>query len=499
MADLHRAANAQRVADDQLAPYFRQCYGDVPFAARPATVFNIQNNMLPPTYTINRGNVLVNSLTMTQDYKLQFIIKPRAIVQGNWGNIIHFSSNDSDWGVFGSRTPAIWFFPSELKLHVRIGAYNDLNWGIDIPGCQINKESMFSLECRGTSVKITLDGNVHSVTHPNWRYSGNVKVYGSNPWYTPALADIKDVGLQLFGNSIKVETGPWRVNVGNSGAHEKSVPLPPGVSSTARNIRIISQGHSDDFVCRIDGNNLIVRRVDNHSGWGASYTAEISEGDMPHIGNIGFVRVEGGSVLNMSQLVVLDEKGNNISRGRAQQASSETYGDANKTKANDGDERPRGHPSQYHGRGADDLWQVQLNGLSKVSAVIVYNRSDCCSDRMASGFVIKLYAPDGAGGWKAVFVSNKLTASQVQVVRTVDNNTGWKTVHGNNGTVTCQQYCSGPRSIGAAPGPWNGELPTEWNGAKCVRSSNPDLGCDRGPGRVVSGFTCVCEKTGKGW
>jgi hypothetical protein len=32
MADLHRAANAQLVADDQLSPYFTQCYGDIKIA-----------------------------------------------------------------------------------------------------------------------------------------------------------------------------------------------------------------------------------------------------------------------------------------------------------------------------------------------------------------------------------------------------------------------------------------------------------------------------------
>ena len=498
MADLHRAANAQMAADDQLAPYFKQCYGDVPFAARPPTEFKIPNNKLPPTYKISKSNVLVNSLAMTQDYKLQFAITPRSITSSNFSNIIHFTSDNNDHSSFGSRTPAIWFWPNSLALHVRIGAQNDLNWGTDIQGCQLNKESMFSLECRGSSIKIILDGKVHSLTHPNWRYSGNVKVYGSNPWYPPALADIKDVGLQLFGNSTKVETSPWRVNVGNSNTNEKVVPLPPGVPSTARNIRILPQGHSDQFVCRVDGNNLIVRRVDNYSGWGASYTAEITDGVLPHISNVGFVRIEGGDdYLNMSQLVVLDENGNNISRGRPQQVNSDAWGDANKTKANDGGEAPRGHPNQYHGQaGGKDLWQVMLDGSKNVSAVIVYNRADCCQGRMATGYVIKLYGPLPSP--KLRFVSDKLNANPVQLIKTVENNTGEKRVHGNNGTVTCQQYCSGPRSIGAAPGPWNGELPREWNGAKCISSSGPDVGCNTAPG-LRSGFSCLCEKTGKGW
>jgi hypothetical protein len=418
MANLHRAANAQRVADDMLAPYFKQCYGDIPFAARPTTIFKIANNRLPPTFNIIRNTVIVESLPMTQDYKLQFVIKPKTI-QNDFSNILLFTKhvNGDDWGSFGSRTPGIWFFPGELKLHVRIGASSDYNWGMDIPGCELNKESAFSLECRGTSVKITLDGKTFSATHPNLRYSGIVKVYGSSRQYPAASADIKDVGLQLFGNSTPVETGPWRVTIGNSGTNEKSVPLPPNIPSSARNIRVISQGYSDDFVCRIDGNNLIVRRVDNYSGWGASYIAEVSEGDLPHIANVGFVTLTGGSdYLNVSQVVVLDEKGQNISRGRPQQVNSENWPDANKTKPNDGGESPRGHPNQYHGSGySNDLWQIQLDGAKKVSAVIIYNRADCCQSRMATGYVIKLASP--LPNPQLLFMSTRLNANLVQVVR----------------------------------------------------------------------------------
>ena len=203
MATIHQYANAQVFNDDWVAPYFKQCYGDIEFAPRPATTFSIQNNKLPETYTITRNTVLVNSLAMTKDYKLQFVITPRAI-EGNWANIIHFTSTDSDWGQTGCRTPAIWFWPGNLKLHVRIGGYGDFNYGIDIDGCQLNKESSFSLECRGSSVTIILDGKTTNATQPTGRFTGNVKVYGSNPWYVSANASIKNVGLQLF-EGTKVE------------------------------------------------------------------------------------------------------------------------------------------------------------------------------------------------------------------------------------------------------------------------------------------------------
>jgi hypothetical protein len=271
----------------------------------------------------------------------------------------------------------------------------------------------------GKSVSLKVDSNVYKLTQPTYRYSGPVTVFASDPWHDSPNATVGNICFQTLGNSTEINTGPWKIPVGNSGTNEKSIPLPPGIPSSARNIRIISQGHSDDFVCRIEGNNLIVRRVDNYSGWGASYVAEISEGVLPNIPNIAFVRIEGGSeALNISQLVVLDETGLNISRSRPQQVNSEPNGDATRSRVNDGDEKPRGHPYQYHGSGNKDLWQVQLNGTKKVSSVIIYNRADCCQPRMSSGYVIKLYAPNPSGGYKEVFVSKKLNGNLVQLIRT---------------------------------------------------------------------------------
>lgn len=66
-------------------------------------------------------------------------------------------------------------------------------------------------------------------------------------------------------------------------------------------------------------------------------------------------------------------------------------------------------------------------------------------------------------------------------------------VYGNNGTVTCEQYCKGP----GGGKPWNGELPQDWNGAKCVGTpNNPGLGCNSGfRGQLV----CRCQRTETGW
>jgi len=201
MRNVHSTASSQNLPDEKRAADFSSCYGGklAPRPPPPAPPFYVPNNKLPTTYFIIRNNVLLNSLWMTADYKLQFVITPTAIRSNNsWGNIIHCTSTNTDYPGFGCRSPAIWFFPGSLKLHVRIGDRNDNNWGIDIDGCQLNKESSFSLECIGSSITITLDGNVSRFTQPSARYVGNLIVYGSNPWYESAGATIKNVALQLF-------------------------------------------------------------------------------------------------------------------------------------------------------------------------------------------------------------------------------------------------------------------------------------------------------------
>lgn len=68
-----------------------------------------------------------------------------------------------------------------------------------------------------------------------------------------------------------------------------------------------------------------------------------------------------------------------------------------------------------------------------------------------------------------------------------------KVVSRNNGTISCNAYCAG-----AEGNPWNGELPVEWNGAKCVGTNRPGLGCNDIAG-LTTGLQCTCAPTGTGW
>ena len=96
----------------------------------------------------------------------------------------------------GYRSPAFFFLPSSTRLHVEVGdldyAHNS-GWpagdmDVDIP---LNVRTEVILECLGKNVKLTVGGKVQTATQPTHRYTGNLKVYASEPWsYGTAKAEM---------------------------------------------------------------------------------------------------------------------------------------------------------------------------------------------------------------------------------------------------------------------------------------------------------------------
>lgn len=183
---------------------WKQCFGiniaDPPLASVVKNSINdvIDNrqNCFPFPREIDLNNSkgrVIGEVSLKQDYTLSFHITPKGIVQGGWGNIIHFTTNDADWGVVGSRAPAIWFFPGELKFHVRIGDDTDLNWGINTDSIPINQRSSFRLECKGKDVTLSINANVYKAIQPTQRPMGKAKVYCTNPWFAPANAYLENL------------------------------------------------------------------------------------------------------------------------------------------------------------------------------------------------------------------------------------------------------------------------------------------------------------------
>jgi hypothetical protein len=114
-----------------------------------------------------------------------------------------------------------------------------------------------------------------------------------------------------------------------------------------------------------------------------------------------------------------------------------------------------------------------------------------------------LWASSWQSNWKAGTAPYRLVMQNDGnlVIYDANNNATWSTqttndtqfVYSNNGSVSCNTFCGG-----TGGGPWNGELPKEWNGATCIMTS-PDIpNCDS-TFSASGGSYCLCTKTGTGW
>ena len=145
-----------------------------------------------PTSYIPAQTTIIGKADMTGDYVLSFNITPTGVV-GNWANIVRFQQAPGGLGDccnFGARSPAIWFFPGALNLHIRIGDRTDGNWGINTDPIPLGQTSSVRIECIGRSVKVIVNGRLYQDTQPTYRFYGNMIVYGSDPFYPAAQARV---------------------------------------------------------------------------------------------------------------------------------------------------------------------------------------------------------------------------------------------------------------------------------------------------------------------
>lgn len=176
------------IADPKIETVKKNAFGDV-MDRKTAEDWNATIPLAPK---IINGQILARNVWNSGNYILQFDITPKG-VRGNWGSIIHFTRDGNNCCSFGQRMPAIWFFPGNLRFHIRMGDTYDGNWGFDTEPIPINQKSSFRMECNGPNVTITVNSRVYTVKQPSVRPSGNCIVYCADPWHEPANAVLENL------------------------------------------------------------------------------------------------------------------------------------------------------------------------------------------------------------------------------------------------------------------------------------------------------------------
>jgi hypothetical protein len=116
-------------------------------------------------------NTLVGTASVPKNFVLNMTIAVAA-VRPEWANIIHFTSNDKDYGVLGSRSPGLWFAPGTSKLLVVIGTTADANRHFYTPALPLNQKTLVTVYAVDQYITVYYNSvRVHSEVSPEPRCS----------------------------------------------------------------------------------------------------------------------------------------------------------------------------------------------------------------------------------------------------------------------------------------------------------------------------------------
>ncbi|KAL5506834.1 hypothetical protein EMCRGX_G008580 [Ephydatia muelleri] len=151
---------------------------------------------LPDSQTLARSHPIA-VISGKADYRLTFDIIPTGYTY-SWGSILHFTTIN-DLADFGSRSPALWFWPGTTRLFATIGDTTNFNWGLDTTDAlPLNVRTAVTIECKGKDVKLIVGTRVYPGIQPTVRYAGNLIVYASDPWYEAAKASLYNIDYEIL-------------------------------------------------------------------------------------------------------------------------------------------------------------------------------------------------------------------------------------------------------------------------------------------------------------
>jgi hypothetical protein len=144
----------------------------------------------PSNFIPRSNNIAADGFRMPRNYVVSFTITPKG-VRGGWSNIFRFGQNTGDCCVHGQRALAIWFFPGDTRLHVRISDVGDGNWGFNTDKIPVKQESKVRLECIDNKVTLTVNSQTYSAEQSN-RFTGQVTFSTSDRFYEAANCEVKN-------------------------------------------------------------------------------------------------------------------------------------------------------------------------------------------------------------------------------------------------------------------------------------------------------------------
>lgn len=141
-----------------------------------------------------------SQLAQSTTWTWMFWVKPEG-TRGGWSNIMHKGRQD------GNRGPAIWFYPGNLRLHLRSSTEDNWNSGED-PAEQLPMQQWthVTLSHRFGDLKVYYNGQIRArngggIRSPVWN---DGDVWFSNPWYDNALCEVSD--MRYYDENVPQDT-----------------------------------------------------------------------------------------------------------------------------------------------------------------------------------------------------------------------------------------------------------------------------------------------------
>lgn len=122
------------------------------------------------------------------------------------------------------------------------------------------------------------------------------------------------------------------------------------------------------------GENKVEIVVDENSGSGSDQKARFIKLQMPS---------SGDHYINISQIACFDTSNNNVAKGKTATSSTKYTNDQNPNNLLDGSLVARPHPQGFtSGRASGDWVLINLGSDHLIDHCVIYNRSDCCGNRL---------------------------------------------------------------------------------------------------------------------
>ena len=153
---------------------------------------------------ISKGQILKHYQEWSPSFRIEFDIMVSSVLKEIWTNVFHFTIGGNNHH-YGDRIPAFWI-KSNKKFCIFSAVNNDKDHRQDFD-FDMNQEyhiviRQFYKQCGKYVYQIEIDGQIkHSVDNNNAKVFENVKLYASDPWYTPFTSNY---GLL---KNLKVEQG----------------------------------------------------------------------------------------------------------------------------------------------------------------------------------------------------------------------------------------------------------------------------------------------------